>query len=53
LSTVSQHAPEIGQKAAELLINRIEQEIDSEELIVYKTEIIKTELRKRDSVRKL
>lgn len=53
LSTVSQHAPEIGQKAAELLIDRIEQEIDSEELIVYKTEIIKTELRKRDSVRKL
>ncbi|WP_291274069.1 LacI family DNA-binding transcriptional regulator [Flavobacterium sp.] len=53
LSTVSQHAPEIGQKAAELLIERIEQEIDSEELIVYKTEIIKTELRKRDSVRKL
>lgn len=53
LSTVSQHAPEIGQKAAELLINRIEQEIDTEELINYQTEIIKTELRKRDSVRKL
>lgn len=53
LSTVSQHAPEIGQKAAALLIKRIEEEFDPEAQRIYVTEVIKTELRKRDSVKKL
>jgi LacI family transcriptional regulator len=53
LSTISQHAPEIGQKAAELLINRIETVKDSESITYYETAVIKTELRKRDSVKKL
>jgi LacI family transcriptional regulator len=53
LSTVSQHAPEIGEKAAELLIKRIESPTGKEEAKNYKTEIVKTELRKRDSVKKL
>jgi LacI family transcriptional regulator len=53
LSTVSQHAPEIGQKTAELIIKRIEEIPDSESERIFETVIIKTELRKRDSVRKL
>jgi LacI family transcriptional regulator len=53
LTTVSQHAPEIGEKAAELLINRIEKEFDPEEEQKYFTETIATELIKRDSVKKL
>lgn len=48
LSTVSQHAPQIGAKAVELLIDRIN-ETDETKKIKYKTEIIKTELRHRDS----
>lgn len=51
LSTVSQHGPEIGEAAAELLINRLEEKEESES--PYKTRIIKTELRKRESTRKL
>ena len=50
---MSQHAPEIGQKAAALLIKRIEEEFDPETQRIYVTEVIKTELRKRDSVKKL
>lgn len=53
LSTVSQHAPEIGQKTAEMIIKRIEEIPDTESEKIYETAIIKTELRKRDSVRKL
>ena len=53
LSTISQHAPEIGQKTAELIIKRIEEVQDSESEKIFETAIIKTELRKRDSVRKL
>ena len=51
LSTVSQHGPEIGEAAAQLLIDRLEekQEIESP----FKTKIIKTELRQRESTRKL
>jgi len=52
LSTVSQHAPEIGQKTAELIIKRIEEIPDSESERIFETVVIKTELRKRDSVRK-
>jgi LacI family transcriptional regulator len=51
LSTVSQHGPEIGEAAAELLINRLEEKDEIES--PYKTRIIKTELRKRESTRKL
>lgn len=51
LSTVSQHAPEIGAAAAGLLINRLEDK--SEEQQVYETMVIKTELRLRESTRQL
>jgi len=50
LSTVSQHGPEIGQEAVKLLIEKIEH--PSEEP-TYQTSVIKTELRKRDSTRKI
>lgn len=49
LSTVSQHGPEIGEAAARLLIERLE---SKEENVPYKTAIIKTELRERESTRK-
>ncbi|NHN27430.1 LacI family transcriptional regulator [Flavobacterium jejuense] len=51
LSTVSQHAPEIGQRSADLLIDRLMAKTD--EVLEYKTVVIKTELRQRDSTRKL
>ena len=53
LSTISQHAPEIGRKTAELIIKRIEEISDSETEKTFETIVVKTELRKRDSVRKL
>ena len=53
LSTISQHAPEIGQKTAQLIIKRIEEISDSETEKTFETIVVKTELRKRDSVRKL
>lgn len=51
LSTISQHGPEIGAAAAKLLIDQIESPYSE---IPYETKeiLIKTELRKRDSVRK-
>jgi LacI family transcriptional regulator len=49
LSTVSQHGPEIGEAAARLLIERLE---SKEENLPYKTTVIKTELRERESTRK-
>jgi LacI family transcriptional regulator len=49
LATISQHGPQIGAEAAKLLIDRIEKKAEKN---VYKTTIIKTELRYRDSVRK-
>ena len=51
LSTVSQHGPEIGEEAARLLIERLEskEEVESP----YKTTVIKTELRERESTKKL
>ena len=52
LSTVSQHAPEIGAKAAELLIDRLENK-EEVEFPEYKTVVIKTELRKRESTIKI
>ena len=48
LSTVSQHGPEIGEAAAKLLIERLE---SKEDKLPYKTTIIKTELRERESTR--
>jgi LacI family transcriptional regulator len=50
LTTVSQHGPEIGEAAAKLLIERLE---SKEEESPYKTTVIKTELRERESTRKL
>lgn len=50
LSTVSQHGPEIGEAAANLLIAKLE---SKEEGYTYKTTVIKTELRQRESTRKL
>lgn len=50
LSTVSQHGPEIGETAARLLIEKLE---NKGEEYSYKTTIVKTELRERDSTRKL
>ena len=50
LSTVSQHAPEIGAKAAELLINKLN---TKDEFYKHQTIVIKTELRQRESTRKL
>ncbi|MDI1257430.1 MAG: LacI family DNA-binding transcriptional regulator [Flavobacterium sp.] len=49
LSTISQHGPEIGEAAAKLLIDNLE----SKEEYAFKTTVIKTELRQRDSTRKL
>ena len=48
LSTVSQHGQMMGEKAAELLINRLENE-DSEE--VYQTLVIETNLVERESTK--
>jgi LacI family transcriptional regulator len=52
LSTISQHAPEIGENTANLLIDRLENK-NEEEIPNYKTVVIKTELRQRESTRKL
>jgi LacI family transcriptional regulator len=51
LSTVSQHGPEIGQAAADMLIDRLEAKTGEEP--AYETRVIKTELRQRDSTTKL
>ncbi|HLA56163.1 MAG TPA: LacI family DNA-binding transcriptional regulator [Flavobacterium sp.] len=50
LSTISQHGPEIGEAAAKLLIEELE---SNEEFHKSKTIVIKTELRQRESTRKL
>ena len=50
LSTVSQHGPEVGEVAAKLLIKRLE---NKEEDSNYETAVVKTELRKRESTKKL
>lgn len=51
LSTISQHGPEIGAAAAKLLIDEIEANQKGEKIAPQKV-IIRTELRKRDSVKK-
>ena len=50
LSTVSQHGPEVGEVATRLLIEKLE---NKDEFKVAKTTIVKTELRQRESTRKL
>lgn len=50
LSTISQHAPEIGAEAARLLIEKLERKVD---IHSYKTTVVKTELRQRDSTRRV
>ncbi|UQD55222.1 LacI family DNA-binding transcriptional regulator [Flavobacterium sp. K5-23] len=50
LTTVSQHGVEIGEVAVKLLIDRLE---SKEEDIPYKTVVIKTVLKERESSRKL
>ena len=50
LSTVSQHGPEIGEAAAKMLIEKLE---SKDEEYSYRTQVIKTELRQRESTRKL
>lgn len=50
LSTVSQHGPEIGEVAANLLIERLESQ---DEDYVSRTKVVKTELRYRDSTIKI
>ena len=50
LSTVSQHGPEIGEVAARLLIDKLESKLDEN---TYKTTVVKTELRQRESTRKV
>lgn len=50
LSTVSQHGPEIGEVAAKMLIKKLE---SKEEFYEYTTSIIKTELRQRESTKKI
>ncbi|NBL65553.1 substrate-binding domain-containing protein [Flavobacterium sp. NST-5] len=49
LSTVSQHGIEIGEAAAQKLIEKLE---SKNEEYTYTTTVIKTELRQRDSTRK-
>lgn len=51
LSTVSQHGPEIGEAAANMLIDRLEAKEGEEPQ--FETRIVKTELRQRESTRKL
>jgi LacI family transcriptional regulator len=50
LTTVSQHGVEIGEVAAKLLIERLE---SKEEEVPYKTVVIKTMLKERESTRKM
>lgn len=50
LSTISQHGIEIGEEAAKMLIEKLE---SKDEEYTYKTSIIKTELRQRDSTKKV
>jgi LacI family transcriptional regulator len=50
LSTVSQHGPEIGEVAAKLLIDKLE---SNDETYTFSTTTIKTELRQRDSTKRI
>lgn len=48
LTAISQHAEELGSKAAEMLLDRLEED-SSEKKYVPKTEVVKTSLLLRDS----
>jgi LacI family transcriptional regulator len=50
LTTVSQYGVEIGEAAAKLLINRLE---SKEENLPFETVVIKTQLKERESTRKV
>jgi LacI family transcriptional regulator len=50
LSTMSQYGVEIGEEAARIMINRLE---SKDENLPYETVVIKTQLRERESTRKL
>ena len=50
MSTVSQHGPEIGEAAARLLLDRLGSTDDEQK---FRTEVIKTELRQRESTKKI
>ena len=50
LSTISQHAPEIGSKAAQLLIEKLNKK--NTETRLPQTIVVKTELRHRDSTKR-
>ena len=50
LSTLSQYGVEIGEVAANVLIKRLE---SKQENLPYETVVIKTQLRERESTRKL
>lgn len=50
LTTVSQHAQQMGEKAADLLINKLESENDEEEER-FQTLVIPTELIERESTK--
>ena len=52
LTTISQHGQKIGEKAADLLINRLElEETDDAEEETYETVVIETELIERESTK--
>jgi len=48
LSTISQHAEEMGAKSATMLIDKLEELVDEEK---YQTEVINTTLIERDTTR--
>mmetsp|Transcript_5615 Transcript_5615/g.19240 ORF Transcript_5615/g.19240 Transcript_5615/m.19240 type:complete len:347 (+) Transcript_5615:58-1098(+) len=48
LSTISQHAVEMGEKSANMLIDKLEELVDEEK---YQTEVINTTLIERDTTR--
>ncbi len=50
LTTVSQHAQQMGEKAADLLINKLENKIETEEE-EFQTIVIETELIERESTK--
>jgi LacI family transcriptional regulator len=49
ITTVSQNGIKIGNKAAKMLIDRLEAEHEEDEAENYKTEIIETHLIERES----
>jgi len=49
LSTIAQHGVQMGETAAKMLIEKVENEIGDEEEEVYRTEIIKATLIERES----